>query len=144
MNLDDHTKLLAQLKVEEGFRLYAYADSQGYATIGYGRMVDRRRGGGITLGEAEFLLNNDVYKVIRELSPYAWYEAQDSVRQAALADMAFNLGIVGLLHFPHFLGFMLTKDYPSAIAQLVNTKWHTQVGARADRIIKLIETGAWP
>lgn len=144
MTLDDHTKLLAQLKVDEGFKLCVYEDSLGYATIGYGRMVDSRKGGGITLGEAQYLLDNDVYKVCQQLSPFAWFQAQDSVRQAALANMAFNLGIDGLLHFPHFLGFMLTKDYPNAAANLVNTRWHTQVGVRADRIIQLIETGAWP
>lgn len=143
MTPDDQTRLVTQLKADEGFKLYAYQDTLGYATIGYGRMIDRRKGGGITLGEAEYLLANDVAKVVTELTPYAWFSGQDSVRQAALANMGFNLGTAGLLHFPKFLTHMEAKEYPQAIACVINTPWHTQVGVRAERIIKLIETGTW-
>jgi len=144
MTPDDQRRLTAQLETDEGCKLYAYADSLGYLTIGYGRLIDRKKGGQISQDEALYLLQNDIGKVSRQLEQYAWYSGQDSVRQAALANMCFNLGSDGLLHFPHFLGFMLSKDYPSAVKELVDTPWHSQVGVRADRIIKLIETGAWP
>ena len=45
-------KGVEQLKRHEGLRLHAYADSLGYTTIGYGRMIDKRKGGGITEREA--------------------------------------------------------------------------------------------
>ena len=143
MTPDDGLKLLAQLQVDEGFRGYAYQDSLGYYTIGYGRLIDRRKGGMISKDEALYLLQNDIGAKGKELLAYSWFNVQDSVRQAALTNMAFNLGTPGLLHFPTFLHFMLLKDYPSAVQQLVNTPWHGQVGVRADRIIKLIEIGAW-
>lgn len=143
MTPEDHQRLLDQLKADEGFRSCVYDDSMGFATIGYGRMVDRRKGGGVTLGEAECLLNNDVAKVIEEISSSTWFAVQDSVRQAALANMAFNLGAGGLFHFPKFLMHMGAKEYPQAIACIINTPWHRELGARADRIIKLIETGSW-
>lgn len=40
------TKLTAQLRRDEGEKLYAYQDTLGYWTIGIGRLIDRRRGGG--------------------------------------------------------------------------------------------------
>lgn len=144
MTPEDQAKLLAQLKVDEGCKLYAYVDSLSYLSIGFGRMIDRRKGGGINLEEASYLLNNDISKVEQQLQSYAWYSQQDSVRQAALANMCFNLGIAGLLHFPKFLMHMGAKEYPEAIACVINTPWHSQVGVRADRIINLIEKGAWP
>jgi GH24 family phage-related lysozyme (muramidase) len=140
---DDQSRLLAQLKVDEDCKLYAYADSEGWLTLGYGRLVDWRKGGQISLAEAEYLLNNDIARTEKELAAYAWFTSQDSVRQAALTDMAFNLGTVGLLHFPHFLGYMIAKDYANAVKELKDTPWHSQVGVRADRIIVMIEKGAW-
>lgn len=143
MTPEDQGRLVSQLRVDEGCILYAYQDSLSYWSIGVGRMIDHRKGGGITQDEATYLLNNDVNKVTSQLQPYSWYSAQDSVRQAALANMAFNLGIEGLLHFPQFLVHMGNKDYPGAISEIIGTPWHSQVGVRADRIIQLIESGEW-
>jgi len=42
-----------QIKRHEGKVLHAYPDHLGYWTIGYGRLIDERRGGGITEAEAE-------------------------------------------------------------------------------------------
>ena len=143
MTPGDQARLLSQLQADEGLRNSAYQDSLGWWTIGYGRLIDARKGGHISTDEALYLLQNDVAAKEQELSAFAWFNDQDSVRQAALTNMAFNLGTAGLLQFPHFLGCMLNKDYPGAVANVINTPWHTQVGVRADRIIKLIETGAW-
>lgn len=143
MNADSQAKLTHQLKTDEGLRLYAYDDSLGFATIGYGRLIDKR-GGGISLDEAETLLVNDIHKVIAQLLPYVWYKAQDDVRQAALCNMTFNLGITGLLHFPKFLAHMALKEYSLAVTELQNTPWQHQVGARAERIMHMILSGAFP
>jgi lysozyme len=144
MTPDDQVRLRSQLKRDEGCVLYYYADSMGYASLGYGRMIDHRKGGGISESEAEYLLDNDIVNVTFELSPFSWFAVQDSVRQAALANMTFNLGIQGLLYFPQFLLHMGAKEYDQAVMQLVNTPWHKEVGARADRIMALISTGNWP
>lgn len=143
MTPEDRNKLFDQLRVDEGCVLHAYLDTKGLITIGVGRLLDSRAGGGISMDEALYLFQNDVDKVDRQLSAYGWYTVQDSVRQAALANCAFNLGINGLLKFPKFLAHMEAKDYAGAVEELINTPWHAQVGARADRIIELIETGAW-
>lgn len=140
MTPEDHAKLLDRLKLDEGVKLYAYPDTLGFLTIGYGHLIDRRKGGGIKQSIAEYILLDDIKDRDIQLAKYPWYTIQDSVRQAALADMWFN---TDLLHFPHFLGYMQVKDYPNAILQIKDTPWHTEVGVRGDRIIAMIQTGAW-
>lgn len=38
--------LLNLIRKHEGFRASAYRDTRGYLTIGYGRLIDARRGDG--------------------------------------------------------------------------------------------------
>ncbi len=144
MTLDTHQRLVNTLAVEEGYRKSAYQDSLGFWTIGYGRLIDAGKNAGLSKAEAQYLLDNDVYECIRNLTPYEWYVGQDEIRQAALVDMAFNLGVHGLLGFPHFLAAIQAKDYPTAASHLKGSLWHQQVGPRADRIMAQITTGVWP
>lgn len=140
----DRSRLLDRLKLDEGCVLHVYDDSRGIKTLGIGRNVDGNHGGGITLDEALYLLQNDVGRVLIQLAPYPWFKNQDSIRQAALAQLVFNLGLAGMLHFPHFLAAMMVNDYTTAVKELTDTPWHSQVGARGDRIINQIANGAWP
>jgi lysozyme len=140
MTPDSQARLIAQIKPEEGCVLHAYPDSRGFTTIGWGRMIDQRMGGGISQSEADYLFANDISTRLAQLQQYQWYSIQDEVRQAALADMDFN---TDLLHWPHFLGFMLVKDYPNAVGQLVGTPWYNELGPRALRIENEIATGEW-
>lgn len=141
MSPDSKVKLMAQIQPEEGVVLHAYQDSLGYWTIGIGRLIDARKGGGISMEEALYLFQNDVDKRLTELAQYQWFVNQDDVRQAALADMDFN---TDLLHFPHFLAHMLDKDYAGAVAQLTGTPWEKEIGSRATRLEQMILTGEWP
>jgi radical SAM protein with 4Fe4S-binding SPASM domain len=88
--------LLEYLKEEEGFVSSVYQDHLGYWTIGYGRMVDVRRGGGITKAEASDLLMNDVERIQRSLSErIPWfYDVPWRVGNILVA-MAFQMGIHG-------------------------------------------------
>ena len=40
--------LTDQLRRDEGCVLHAYPDHLGFLTLGIGRLIDRRKGGGIT------------------------------------------------------------------------------------------------
>lgn len=144
MSPEAQARLVAQLGREEGYRRSAYQDSLGFWTIGFGRLIDPRKGAGLSLVEATYLLTNDVAERQVSLAPFAWYSSQDDVRQVALLDMAFNLGVEGLLHFPKFLMHMGAKEYPESVAELVGTPWHRETGPRAVRIEHMIETGQWP
>lgn len=142
----DRAKLYAELERDEGFVSSAYTDSLGYWTIGIGRMIDRRMGGGITKEEAYMLLGNDLKRVMADLEAVpAWQVVKnDPVRSRVLVNMCFNLGIKKLLVFKNTLRAIELKDFRSAAAGMRKSLWAEQVGARAARLAKMMETGQEP
>jgi len=137
--------LLKLLRSEEGLRLHSYKDSLGYDTVGYGRCIDARAGGGITLAEAEYLLANDAAKVRNQLTVrLPWYLSLDQARKTVLEAMAFQLGTTGLLGFSRMLDFMEKARWKEAAAEMRSSLWFKQTQARADRFAKVIEDGKLP
>jgi hypothetical protein len=145
--------LEAELAIEEGQRFVIYDDATGQPFVkGMTLKGNLSVGEGINLmipfdpAEVDFLERNRIAKAMEALNAYPWYAAQDPVRQTALADLTYNLGLTGLLHWPSFLHFMTVKDYPSAMNQIqTNIVWVTEVHqARATRIEQMILTGQWP
>lgn len=112
----------------EGLRLKPYRDTTGHLTIGYGRNLDER---GVSINEATLLLHNDVAAVANKLGEYRWFRSCNIDRQAVLIDMAFNLGINGLLDFHHLLAAVDAGNYNEAADAMLASKWASQVGARA-------------
>ena len=132
-------KAIDLIKKHEGVRLKVYKDTTGHDTIGYGRNLDFR---GISMAEAEVMLQNDIAQTVRTLEPYTWYQGLDATRQAVLVDMAFNLGVKGLLGFTTFLNFLLVRDFAAAADDMLATKWARQVGHRAIEDAEIIREGS--
>lgn len=134
--------LLIDLKRDEGMVLHSYFDSEGYASIGIGRLIDQRRGGGISENEALYLCKNDIFKVIADLDrELPWWRAMTEPRCRALANACFNLGIPGLLEFKLALAALQAQDYDQAYHEFLSSRWSAQVGQRAVRIAGLIRNG---
>ena len=70
-----------------------------------------------------------------------WWRELDPVRQDALCNLAFNLGVRGLCAFETFLGFLEARDFERAARDLAGTAWAGEVGARAARLVRQIQTG---
>lgn len=133
-----------QLKRDEGIKLHAYQDHLGFWTLGIGRLIDIRKGGGITEEEAEYLLANDIARRKRDLMlSLPWFADLDEARQGALVNMAFQLGTAGLLAFKKSLELIRQGKYTAAHNELLESRWAQQTPARAQRIAKQIMTGVW-
>jgi lysozyme len=142
--MTDRDALVAQLIRHEGCVLHAYPDSLGFLTIGIGRLIDARKGGGISHEEADDLLSHDIDSRTRALvGRFPWYHALDPVRQAVLCNMCFNLGIDGLAGFVQMLSAVERGDFLKASAAMMQSKWATQVGARAIELSTQMQTGRW-
>ena len=140
--IDSLILLQRQLLEHEGFRSAAYQDSLGYWSIGIGRMIDSRRGGGITSDEAIYLLNNDIRKVKQQLdTAMSWWRGLDPVRQRVLMDMCFNLGLDGLLDFKNTLRAVSKQDWVDAADGMLASLWAQQTGRRAHRLAQMMRTG---
>lgn len=133
--------LLEQLRRDEGLRLDLYEDTVGKKTIGYGRNLSDT---GISAQEAEYLLMADIARftlLVRDKLP--WTAALSTERQAVLINMAFNMGIAGLLGFKKMLAAVQAADYEQAANEMLASTWATQVGARATRLAEQMRTGLW-
>ncbi|AQN32323.1 lysozyme [Pseudoalteromonas phage PHS21] len=133
------TKLAEQLKKHEGLKLKPYTDTVGKLTLGVGRnLIDK----GITEQEALFMLNNDVDYFYRKLSKkLTWFKTLDDARQNVLVNMAFNLGIAGLMSFKKMLLACEHGNFKIAATEMLNSKWAKQVGNRAVELSEQMRTG---
>lgn len=142
-------KLREQLKSDEGSvtnggKHVVYDDHLGYATIGYGRLVDRRKGGGITDEEADYLLDNDITSRINEMrSRFPGFNKYNEPRQAALINMSFQLGVNGVLGFKKMVAAMESGLFNKAAEEALDSLWAKQTPKRAQRIAEQIRTGIY-
>lgn len=136
-------ELTAHLKREEGCVLQAYQDHLGYWTIGIGRLIDGRKGGGITEEEAEFLLGNDIDKVRRKLNmAIPWWNGQPPEIRVALASMAFQMGAQGMLNFRKMLAALERGNREKAAEEALDSAWARQTPERARRVAAMIRGDA--
>lgn len=136
-------EFLAWLTKEEGKVKYAYQDHLGYWTIGVGRLIDKKKGGGLSDDEIAYLLKNDVDKVVQQVNTaLPWASKLTSNRRAVLYAMAFQMGINGLLGFKNTLKMIERGDYEGAAKGMLNSKWaRTDSPARAKRTAELMRKG---
>lgn len=138
-------KIRRLIELHEGRVASVYQDSLGFWTIGVGHLVDRRKGGGLPPAIIDALLEHDVESARAALQDaLTWFAYLDEVRQAALVDMAFNLGVRGLLGFKKTLALVRDRDYLAASVEMLDSTWARQVGSRARRLSRMMESGRWP
>ena len=134
--------MVRQLRLHEGERLKPYRCTAGRLTIGVGRNLEDR---GITREESAVLLANDIADMERELQrALPWVARLDEVRARVLVDMAFNLGVVGLLAFKRTLAAIEAGQYQQAATMMLDSKWAKQVGGRAERLSRMMATSKEP
>ena len=127
------------IKRHEGLRLRPYRCSAGKITIGYGRNLEDR---GITTEEAEILLKNDISEITQRLyEEISFFYYLSDARKAVLVDMAFNMGVVGLLGFRKTLGYLEDGDWENAAKEMLDSRWAKQVKKRAEELSEIIRTG---
>lgn len=135
----DKNKLARELKIDEGIVLHEYKDSLGYSTIGIGRLIDKRRGGGITLSEAEYLLRNDIERVWLEVqSSFPWIIDHPEDVQHAICMMAFQMGIKKVQGFSTTIKNIKLRNYPAAADSAMQSLWAKQTPNRARKVTNLI------
>lgn len=134
--------LIAELRRDEGVIPHAYQDHLGFWTVGVGRLIDKRKGGRLTDEEIDYLLANDIKRFATELDKrLPWWRGLDPVRQRVIQNMAFNLGVAGLLSFKNTLAAVKAGEWAKASAGMLNSKWAKQVGLRAVRLAHMMKHG---
>ena len=131
-----------QLELHEGKRSKVYKDTVGKLTVGIGRNISD-----IPFSDDEIALmfSNDIKRSMHDLDQIAkWWRDLDSVRQRVLLDMCFNLGATRLSGFVNTLKAIQQGRYEDAAKGMEQSKWYSQVGNRAKRLVEMMRTGRLP
>lgn len=141
----DDKLLNAELRRDEGVRYSPYFDTVGVQTVGVGHNLKVKplpAGWTYPLTDAQVnqLLAEDLKEVFEGLDfDLPWWRTLSYERQRVIANMAFNLGIDGLLGFKNTLAAMEQGRYADAVAGMLKSKWSGQVGERAVRLAHMMQ-----
>lgn len=134
-------KLVDMLVQHEGMRTKPYEDTVGELTIGVGRNLDSM---GLSHDEIYYMLKNDIRRCEEELTnSFRWFSKLDVVRQHAMINLCFNLGISRLRKFKRALAAMEANDFEEAADEFLDSKWAQQVGQRAMEVTYMIRFGEY-
>lgn len=134
--------LKASIMKNEGFSKNIYKDSLGKDTVGYGFLLE-------ALSEDELALNNGVAEPMSKeaankildlklkklkkevLAALPWLEDLEPEVKDVVFEMAYQMGINGMLGFKKSLSEIKNKNYALASENLLRSKWALQTPARA-------------
>ena len=147
-------KLIEMLIRHEGLKLKPYKCTAGKWTIFVGRNYQDNPfstdeltlilNKGCTEEVAKLILRNDIGRIRVELNKrLKFFTNLDEVRKSALIDMAFQMGVGGLLKFKNTLKAIENADWESAVSNAQNSNWGMTFKTRSSEIIKMLETGEW-
>ena len=135
----DILKLKKELERDEGRRNKAYQDSKGIWTVGVGHNLQYKP---ISDHAIDVILNDDVNDALNDLfKNFPWMRGLDEVRQRVFANMCFNMGVVTLSEFHNTLAAAKDGRYQDCAKAMLDSDWAKQVGSRADRLARMMETG---
>jgi len=138
--------LIDRLKQNEGTKRgksglhIPYHDSENLLTIGYGILIDPETGG-LYDEEAEFLLQNRIKLSLNQAQQFPWFSKLNQVRQEVIVEMVYNLGYPRFNGFKKMIAALEQGDFDEAAKEGRDSKWRNQVGNRAIRLMKALESG---
>lgn len=133
------SEIRKEIKREEGWRGTVYQDSLGFWTIGYGFLVDSRKGDKLPLSVAEQWLDYKIQEKIDALdAALPWWKSQPDEVQNALLNMSYQMGVEGLLKFKNTLALIKAGKYADAADNALKSLWAKQTPERAKRVTDMI------
>jgi lysozyme len=152
---DPNEKLIDLISLHEGVKYRVYDDANGkeikagdtlvgHPTIGVGRNV-ASDGPGITKDEIDYLLSNDIRRVIGEAKDWIFFNGLSKVRQAVIIDMLFNMGRTRFNpgKWPKFFKAIQDHNWKQASIEMLDSSWAKQVKTRAERLSRMMQTDKW-
>lgn len=131
------------LRIEEGFRDKPYNCSEGYPTVGFGRVIGKK---GDQLTNITVTLPDEVQHLRRRIATIDRMIPEiitqlDDVRAAVIVSMAYQIGVVGLRKFRFFLQAVKEENWQLASDHMLDSRWAKQTPARAERHAEMMLTG---
>jgi lysozyme len=134
-----HDIVFAQLAVDEGKRNRMYLDSRGIPTIGIGHNL---RDKPISDAAVRAIFEDDLADAEADAKRiFACFDKLSDARKAVVVNMAFNMGYATLSQFKHTIAMVDAGRYDEAAEAMLQSRWATQVGARAERLADAMRKG---
>lgn len=131
--------LQTQLEVDEGKRAKMYLDSEGIPSIGIGHNLRDRpiseRAIRVIFEDDMAVAEADARRLVTN------FDMLSDARKAVVVNMSFNLGYTRFAEFKNTLRLINTFNFEAAADAMLQSKWATQVGARAQRLAKAMREG---
>jgi len=135
------SKLIETLRRHEGVKNTLYKCTSDKWTIGVGRNLEDV---GLSEEEIDMLLLNDIVRTKELMDDYIpWHNDLDEVRQEALINFVFNVGIGTTMKFKNAMAALEAHDYDTAAIEMLDSNWAKQVGSRAEEVTQMIKTGEY-
>jgi len=135
------SKLIETLRRHEGVKDTLYKCTADKWTIGVGRNLEDV---GLSEDEIDYLLQNDIERTKELMDDYIpWHNDLDEVRQEALINFVFNVGIGTAMKFKNAMAALEEHDYDTAAIEMMDSNWAKQVGDRAIEVTEMIKTGEY-
>lgn len=114
-------------------------------TVGHGFTHGVNLHSTMTREMSERKLEAYILELDRDLaSILTWYKDATFITKTILINMAFNMGIEGLLTFKNTLRFIAERNYVQAAANMRASLWFRQTGTRASELARRMETQEIP
>ena len=132
--------LLDRIKAFEGYRRYAYNCCLGHLTIGYVTMI-AEGGHGVAEYVGEIRLQDYLTTIQSGLKVYDWFTDLDTPRQHCILEMAYQMGVEGVLAFRNMIQSIERKDWQSAGVHALDSLWAKQTPVRARDVAERLVQG---
>lgn len=133
-------ELVERLKRFEGYKRFAYKCSLDHLTIGYGTVIEEG-GHGLPEYVAEILLQDYLKTIQTRLQVHEWFNELNTARQHCILEMAYQMGVEGVLDFRNMIGSLKAQDWEEARSHALDSLWAKQTPARAQDVADRLAAG---
>lgn len=142
--------LTCRVELDEGDVLVVYDDATGLPIKPGSRVIGNPTiasgvllcaPGGITEAESQYLTANRLARARQLAAKLMVFTKLDPVRQGVLVEMVFQMGLAGVAQFHNMLAALDRGDFKAAARYGLESLWHKQTPARAEKLMRILETG---
>ena len=90
--------------------------------------------------EAEYILKNDIKNCIDSLIKHDFYISAPAPLKCALINMAFQMGVSGLLKFRKMIKYLNEKNYSKAASEALDSEWGREFVKRSKDVADIIKS----
>lgn len=132
------SKAADKIRLEEGFEPKPYKCTEGKLTLGIGFNLEA-----IEMPEhiAMMWLDHILDELTRDLEQESWFRDLNEARKVVILDMAYQLGINGMLKFQKMINALRWERWDEAANELLDSKYAKQTPNRAHRNANILLTG---